>query len=134
MDDKGLRTLADGFIDAWNTQDVEAVLRVYTEDVLYLDPNTRGPVHGADGLRRYLGKLFREWRMHWTVREVFPLAAGDGAAVRWRASFQRPAGGERVEADGLDIVLLRGDRIARNEVYFDRSVLAPLMQAVHRDA
>ena len=29
----------------------------------------------------------------------------------------------------MDLVLMRGGRIARNDVYFDRSVLAPLMTA-----
>jgi ketosteroid isomerase-like protein len=128
MDENRLSTLARGFIDAWNSQDVETVLAVYTEDVSYSDPNTHGPVQGAAALRRYLRKLFGEWRMHWSIREILPLSSQDGAAVLWRAGFQRSDGGPRVEADGMDLVLLRGGRIARNEVYFDRSVLAPLMQ------
>ena len=32
-----------------------------------------------------------------------------------------------IEADGMDLVVLRGDRLVRNEVYFDRAVLAPLL-------
>ena len=39
-----------------------------------------------------------------------------------------------VEADGMDIVLLEGDRIKRNEVYFDRAVLAPLFASVAQAA
>lgn len=30
-------------------------------------------------------------------------------------------------ADGMDLVVIDGDRIKRNEVYFDRAVLAPLL-------
>ncbi len=29
----------------------------------------------------------------------------------------------------MDLVVMRGDRIARNEVYFDRAVLAPFVGA-----
>ena len=35
---------------------------------------------------------------------------------------------ERVVAvDGMDLVVVEGERIKPNEVYFDRSVLAPLL-------
>ncbi len=32
-----------------------------------------------------------------------------------------------MEADGMDLALVRDGRLARNEVYFDRAVLAPLL-------
>ena len=117
----------DPRIAAWNTQDVEAVLDCYTNDLVYRDPNTRGEVKGRDNMRRYLRKLFASWSMHWTLREVYRLADAEGSAALWHASFQRTQGGETVDADGMDLVLLEGDRISRNEVYFDRAVLAPLM-------
>lgn len=116
------------FLDAWNAQDVERVLSCYTDDVRYRDPNTRGDVVGRDALRRYLQKLFANWQMTWARREVFPLAApADGVAFLWRATFRKPAGDRVVEADGMDLAVLRGDLLARNEVYFDRAVLAPFV-------
>ena len=33
-----------------------------------------------------------------------------------------------VEVDGMDFVLLEGDKIKRNDVYFDRAVMAPLLE------
>lgn len=118
---------AQRFLDAWNAQDVERVVSCYTPDLIYRDPNTRGEVRGADGLRRYLRKLFAAWAMHWSLRETHPLATGGGYAVLWRASFRKADGIETVEADGMDLVVLAGDHIQRNEVYFDRAVLAPLL-------
>jgi ketosteroid isomerase-like protein len=129
MDAARLSALAEDFLAAWNSQEVERVVRVYTDDVVYRDPNTRGDVRGGDALRRYLTKLFAGWQMHWSLREAFPLAREDGAAVLWHASFRRPDGDRVVEADGMDLVLVRGDRISRNEVYFDRAVLASLLGA-----
>jgi len=122
-----LIAIAEGLFDGWNRQDVEAVVACYTDDLVYVDPNTRGAVEGADAMRRYLGKLFGRWEMHWGLRELFPLADADGAAALWHASFKKPGGGQTVEADGMDLVLLDGDRVKRNEVYFDRAVLAPLV-------
>jgi hypothetical protein len=67
--------------------------------------------------------------MTWHERELHPLGGADGVAFLWRATFRRPGGALVVEADGMDLALLRGDRLARNEVYFDRAVLAPFMSA-----
>lgn len=119
--------LAERILSTWNSQDVEKVVGCYTDDLVYLDPNTRGEVRGADAMRRYLRKLFAAWQMHWTLREAYPLANLQGAAVLWHASFRKPGTEKTVEAEGMDLVILRGDRIERNEVHFDRAVLAPLM-------
>jgi ketosteroid isomerase-like protein len=126
--DEAIRGFAERFIGAWNSQDVDSVLAIYADDLAYRDPNTRGAVSGKDALRRYLRRLFAEWTMHWSLREAYPLLDGGGAAVLWRASFRRGSG-PTVEAEGVDLVLVRGEHIARNDVYFDRSVLAPLMDA-----
>ena len=129
MDRARMLAFADRFLSAWNTQDVERVVACYADDVAYRDPNTRGEVRGADALRRYLPKLFAAWTMHWSLRDGFPFAGEDGAAVLWHATFRRAGGDVTVEADGMDLVIVRGDRVARNEVYFDRAVLAPLLGA-----
>jgi ketosteroid isomerase-like protein len=126
MDKHHLEGLVGRFLAAWNAQDVERVVACYTEDLRYLDPNTRGYVEGREGMRRYLRKLFAAWQMTWAERELFELTRG-GAAFLWRATFRRPGGAEVVEANGMDLVILRGDLLERNEVYFDRAVLASLV-------
>ena len=40
--------LSEKVLAAWNRQDVEGVVACYTEDCVYLDPNTRGPVEGRE--------------------------------------------------------------------------------------
>ncbi len=129
MNTSSLQELKQRLIEAWNAQDVEGVVSCYTDDLVYVDPNTRGPVEGAEAMRRYLTKLFSRWQMEWTVKETFPLEGIDGVAALWRASFRVPGGDETVEADGMDLVLLEGNRVRRNEVYFDRAVLAALLGA-----
>ena len=126
--EQDLEGLTRRFLEAWNSQDVERVVACYTEDVRYRDPNTRGYVEGRDAMRRYLRKLFAAWQMTWARRELFELAGRSGVAFLWHATFRRPGGAEMVEADGMDLVVLRGDQLVRNEVYFDRAVLAPLME------
>lgn len=115
--------LVTSFLTAWTSQDIERVLDCYTDDVRYHDPNTRGDVMGRDSLRRYLNRLFAGWQMTWAARDVFDLEGEDGVAFLWRATFRRPGEDRVIEVDGMDLAVLQGDRIARNEVYFDRSAL-----------
>lgn len=130
MDQARAVEVAERLLTAWNTQDVEMIVACYTPDCSYVDPNTRGVVEGEESMRRYLRKLFERWEMSWSLREAFPLRDREGAAVLWRATL-RPAGGARgVEVDGMDLAIVEGDRLSRNEVYFDRAVLAPLLEEV----
>jgi nuclear transport factor 2 (NTF2) superfamily protein len=122
--------LAERLLESWNTQEVERVVDCYTADVRYRDPNTRGFVEGADAMRRYLTKLFDRWQMHWALREAYPLRDAEGAAVLWRATLRPRDGDTEVEIDGMDLALVEGDRLSRNDVYFDRAALAPLLAAV----
>jgi ketosteroid isomerase-like protein len=115
--------LVKRFMDAWTSQDVDRVLDCYTDDVRYHDPNTRGDVTGRDAMRRYLTRLFADWQMTWAAREMFDLAGQDGVALLWRATVRRAGQDGVIEIDGMDLALLRGDRVARNEVYFDRAAL-----------
>lgn len=124
-----LKRIEGPLIEAWNAQDVEAVVARYTDDLVYVDPNTRGPVEGAAALRRYLTKLFDRWQMQWTVKRIHPLADRDGSAALWRASLTARTTGRTAEIDGMDLVLIEGDRVKRNEVYYDRVALAPLLAA-----
>ena len=129
MDRTDHDAIARRAIEAWNAQDVDRVLACYTSDLRYRDPHTTSPIVGAEAMGRYLTRLFESWRMHWTVREVQPFGVDEGAAVLWTARLT-PAGGDRsVEVDGMDLALLEGELVRRNEVYFDRSVLAPLVMA-----
>jgi ketosteroid isomerase-like protein len=121
--------IARQVLDAWNTHDVERGVACYTPDLVYRDPGTRGEVCGADAFRRYLTKLFASWKMHWSPREVFPLAGTSGSAVLWRATLTPRGDDTTIEVEGMDLVVLEGERLKRNEVYFDRVALAPLLAA-----
>ncbi|MHB8894295.1 MAG: nuclear transport factor 2 family protein [Candidatus Geothermincolia bacterium] len=128
MDEAKMIELAEGVLGAWNTQDVDEVAGCYTDDVVYLDPNTRGYVNGSDAFKKYLGKLFEGWRMTWAYKEGFIHEGGAGCTVLWHATIRKHDGEKVVEFDGMDLVLVRDDRIARNEVYFDRTALMALFQ------
>jgi ketosteroid isomerase-like protein len=123
MDQKAMGERAAAVLAAWNRHDVDRVVACYTEDCIYRDPNTRGVVEGQQALRRYLVRLFHDWRMHWSLREFFAFADGGGGAFLWDATLTPAAGGTIREVSGMDLVRLRGEKLSRNEVYFDRMAL-----------
>ena len=86
MEKEAIRDRATAVLSAWNDHDVDRVVACYTEDCVYRDPNTRGAVAGREALSRYLTRLFRDWRMHWSLREFFAFGDGGsrGTAVRDR--------------------------------------------------
>lgn len=113
------------FLEAWNTEQVGVVLAAYTENVTYQDPNTRGEIRGREALGRYLKRLLGTWTMSWTLREVHPYAEERGYHLLWRGTFRRRGGEDpTLELDGMDLVLLSGPKVLRNEVRFDRGALA----------
>lgn len=129
MDQTQVTMFAERFLSAWNTQEVERVLDCYADDLMYHDPGTRGPIHGAEAFRQYLNKLFAKWTMHWTFREGYPLMGGEGMVLLWHARFQKTGGNDAVEVDGMDLVLLREGKIIRNDVYFDRTGLLAMLHS-----
>jgi ketosteroid isomerase-like protein len=134
MDHEHAVATAERFLEAWNSQDVDRVLGCYTPDVLYRDPNTLGFVEGHEALGGYLTSLFGQWEMHWSLREAYPLRDAEGAAALWRASLRPAGGGTTVEVEGMDLALVEGDRLCRNDVYFDRAALAPLLAEATAEA
>ena len=114
-------------IAAWNTSlDLEATLATYTDDVVYRDPKTNGKIVGKDALRSYLRKFFRVWDMQFRVTEEHRLAGLDGQLVMWDCDISARAGGEMRTVSGMDICMVRGSQLCRDEAYMDTSVLALL--------
>ena len=99
------------WLAAWTDKDVDALCAFYADDCIYKDPQTTQGLVGADALRAYLGGLFTATpAMTYTPDEVWPIPGG--FCGRW---FCEIAGGGRLR--GFDLVILRGDLIALNEVY-----------------
>jgi ketosteroid isomerase-like protein len=51
MDERTMYRVAEHTLEAWSRQDVEEVIACYTSDLVYLDPNTQGPIRGSDPMR-----------------------------------------------------------------------------------
>lgn len=120
MNPDALRDFCMRWLATWTGNRPDELLGFYTEDCYYQDPGRPTGLRGHVELRPYLEKLLRA-NPQWTWEAVEILPTELGFCCKWRATIPH---GERVVTEvGLDLVELRGERISRNEVYFDRTQL-----------
>ena len=118
------------WLSSWTGNNPDGLLRYYHDDALYIDPANREGLKGQKEIRRYFKKLldvYHDWT--WTPIEVFPIETG--AIVKWECVI--PVGQETIHEVGLDIVEIEGNRITRNEVYFDRTRLLAAIERRRSD-
>jgi RNA polymerase sigma-70 factor (ECF subfamily) len=127
LGDDGLRQVVDGYVDAWQRGDVEAVVAMLTEDATFSMPPLGSWFSGHDGIRTFLAG----WPLSglWRWRPLRIRANGQEAL----AFYAWDPDEESYLPFALNVLTLRGDRIsditafiARETPTPDREVLARL--------
>ena len=116
------------WLAAWTGNNPEKLLNYYHEDALYIDPANREGLKGHKAIGRYFERLLEvnpDWK--WEPIEIFPIASG--IVLKWECSI--PVGQDVINEVGLDIVEIEGEKITRNEVYFDRTRLLAAIEKKH---
>ena len=115
--DRDPRAVVDRFNEAFNRHDVDAIMALMTEDVVF--ENTRPApngerVEGAVRVRAAWEALFaRSPEARFETEEIF--TAGDRCVVRWVYHWIRD--GKAGHVRGVDIFRVRGGRIAEKLSY-----------------
>ena len=113
------------WLNSWSGNQPEKLLSYYTPDAFYLDPANPAGLKGQTEMKKYFEKLLSrnpEWK--WTAEEIFPTEKG--FTLKWKAMI--PVNEQWLAIAGLDIVELSGNKITRNEVYFDRVAWLELLK------
>jgi steroid delta-isomerase-like uncharacterized protein len=135
LSDESLQALRTSWDEAWAARDVDRIADHLTEDAVYEDPGLpevlRGRAAFKEQARNFITALPDiELRQHTVFRSVDDAQLG---ATRWTfaGSFQStmlPAGfaptGRRIEVEGMTLVELRGDKIARLRLFYDTTEFA----------
>lgn len=116
---------------AWNSHDVERVLELMTDDIVYVDSLRAGePMHGHEEVREFI-EQFWQGLPDYTVEPVEPpLIASDSprASFRWRGKGKNtgsfapgvPPTGKSFEHPGADFHEYRDGKVARLQILFDK--------------
>ena len=125
-----IEELAGRYGDAWNSQDLEAIVAMHAPDgIFHLHAPGSAPVQGRDALREaFAGFLAQLPDIHF---ETVRLRAGEDFWVlesRMSGTVSAPieagdetieATGKRVEVDFLDVIAVDDGLLARKDSYLD---------------
>lgn len=116
--DQVSQSFLDGFADAWNRHDTDAVLAMMTADCVFeasRGPEAKGMVYsGQEAVRRGLEEVFATFPdAQWNRPKHF--IAGDRGVTEWVFTGTGPAG--RVEVQGCDVFTFRDGKIAVKNSY-----------------
>lgn len=122
------------WIEAWNHQDVAAIVALCTPQVVWVDPSMGGTVHGRDDLAEGLMAAFRALP-DFTVDdyEVYPASEESEMMTRWWVSGTmtgplEPPGfaptGQRVEVEGATFLRFEAGQVAEARYLFDMMSMA----------
>ena len=116
LGDDGLRKLVDNYVDAWNRDDVDAVVAMLTEDASFAMPPLRTWFGPRDAIATFLGG----WPLsgHWDWRQVRTRANGQPAI----AFYTWDPEAEAYLPFALNVFTLRGDRISDVTAFVTRSI------------
>jgi uncharacterized protein (TIGR02246 family) len=110
-----VRSLIDAYNDAWNRQDLDAIMSMHTDDTVFQNHTAGERAEGIDAVRAHIGGILeRNPTLRFAGRRLY--VADDFAVSEWTATVQRDDG-TTAEWDGVDVFPIRGGKIARKDVY-----------------
>ncbi|MCB9841309.1 MAG: nuclear transport factor 2 family protein [Phycisphaeraceae bacterium] len=115
------------YIAAINSNDLDRLLAMFTDDVVFLTPNAP-PIVGKAAVREWCAGYFDAFSTHWDKRSLEFEIAGDWAFERYSyTSTDTPrGGGEPIVGTGWGMLIYRREadgvwRVARDAVGPDRA-------------
>ena len=107
--------LIERYNDAWNAQDVDAIVAMHAPDIVF-ENHTAGERAEGDAVRDHIANIFQNWPdLRFSSRRLY---ARDGLVVsEWTATATHQTSGTRVEWDGIDVFPIENGLIKRKDVY-----------------
>jgi RNA polymerase sigma-70 factor, ECF subfamily len=126
LGDDGLRQVVDNYVDAWQRADVDAVVAMLTEDACFAMPPLATWFHGHEGIATFLAG----WPLSglWRWKPILTAANGQPALAYY--SWDDDAQGYIPFA--LNVLTLRGDKIAEVDAFITRSTEDPDREVLAR--
>ena len=121
----GDRYVAEDWIAAWNSHDVEKVLPVFTQDVLYEDVTFGAVNHGSGDLRKFAAFFF-DAVPDMRLELIHSFVEHGHGSIEWRLTGTDKGvykTGKKFSVRGASIIDLRGGKIARNLDFYDAATM-----------
>lgn len=111
-----LRVAIDRYNEAWNGQDLDAIVAAHAPDMVF-ENHTAGERAEGPEVREHIARIFAAWPdMTFTTRRLY--VRDDLVVQEWTASATHSSG-KRVEWKGMDVIPFEDGLIKRKDVYSD---------------
>jgi RNA polymerase sigma-70 factor (ECF subfamily) len=118
LDDADLRRVVDGYVDAWQRDDVDALTALLTDEAVFAMPPHATWFRGREAIAEFLRAAPMAEDNRW--RLVPTRANGQLAFGHYEWSEERGA----FVPHAIDVITLRGDRIAEMTAFMDPDAFA----------
>ena len=109
-----LERTIERYNDAWNAQDLQAILAFHAPGMVF-ENHTAGDRVEGDAVGEHIARIFeRNPDLRFTGRRLY---ARDGLVVSEWTATATSRSGQRVEWDGVDVFPFEGGLILRKDVY-----------------
>ena len=118
LDDAALRRVVDGYVDAWEREDIDALAALLTDDAVFAMPPQATWFRGREAVAEFLGTVPMGRGYRW---RMIPIRANGQLA------FGHYMWSEEVGAfapHGINVLTLDGDRIAQITLFRDPAAFA----------
>jgi steroid delta-isomerase-like uncharacterized protein len=123
-----LREAIGRYNDAWNSQDLDAIVAMHAADMVFAN-HTAGETASGEEVRGHIAQIFESWPdMKFETRRLYvregvviqewTATATHSKALR-RGDLEAPPSGETVSWNGVDVIPFEDGLIKRKDVYSD---------------
>src|SRR5262249_26582541 len=116
----------DGYMQAWERHDNQALVNHMTDDVIYEDVAMGERHQGRRDVKDFFDRMASEMYSDYPFDLGYAVLTDDGYAVEWvlsgthnGSSQQMPATGKSFSIRGVSVGKLRGDLISENRDYWN---------------
>jgi len=108
------RELIERYNQAWNDHDLDAIVSMHADDVVFHNYSAGERAEGADAVREHIAQIFRNNPdIRFRSRRLY---VHEGLVVsEWTATASRD--GKVLEWDGIDVFPIADGTIKRKDVY-----------------
>jgi steroid delta-isomerase-like uncharacterized protein len=125
---EALSEAIDRYNDAWNAQDLDAIVAMHAPDMVFAN-HTAGESARGEEVRGHIAKIFESWPdMRFETRRLYvrdgvvtqewTATATHSQALR-RGEIEAAPSGRTVSWDGVDVIPFENGLIKRKDVYSD---------------
>lgn len=122
-----VRDVLDVYVRAWETQDPELIVTIFTEDATYHERVLEAPIPDREAIRQYWKDKVVGAQANITCKVLNVYIDGDTAIAEWLAEFDDVAQGVRKRMKEIAVLDFRGGKIAALREYWASEKIGDLV-------